>query len=78
MPHLILSRAPDEYIVLRVGGVEIRVTMLGFDNGKRRARLAFEAPRNVLIWRGEVLEKAQAVADETSAPQDATSEPSGS
>jgi sRNA-binding carbon storage regulator CsrA len=59
MPHLILSRAPDEYIVLRVGGVEIRVTMLGFDNGKRRARLAFEAPRNVLIWRGEVLERAQ-------------------
>jgi sRNA-binding carbon storage regulator CsrA len=78
MPHLILSRAPDEYIVLRVGGIEVRVTMLGFDNGKRRARLAFEAPKEVLIWRSEVLEKASTIADEALAPQDATPTASGS
>ena len=50
---LLLSRKKDETIHIFVGGVEITVTVVEIRGDK--VRLAFEAPRDVIIHRSEVL-----------------------
>lgn len=54
---LILSRRPNESVILTVGeiDIELKVVKLSGDTVK----LGFEAPREVVIVREEVLERMQ-------------------
>ena len=49
---LVISRKAGEVIVLGEPPNQVRLIVLGIDRG--RARLGFEAPRSVPIWREEL------------------------
>ena len=52
---LVLSRRPGESVVI---GDDITITVVDIDRGK--IRLGIEAPRNVPIWREELLPEKRA------------------
>jgi carbon storage regulator CsrA len=52
---LAISRRHEEAVVLRLGEVTVRITVLSAQAG--RVRLGFEAPREVVITRSELLER---------------------
>lgn len=49
---LVLSRRPSERVLLKIGDIEIAVTLVRVN--EYGARLGFEAPKNVTILRDEV------------------------
>jgi carbon storage regulator len=63
-PMLILIRGKDEQIVIGEGEDKITIRVLSMEHGK--VRLGFEAPRNILILRSELV----ALSDELEEPTD--------
>lgn len=57
---LVLGRKPGEYIMI---GEKIMVKVVKSENGD--LRLAIDAPREVIITRGEVWEEIQKQKDQT-------------
>lgn len=56
---LTLSRLPGEAVVLELpGGAIVRVIVLPSDHA-RQALLGIEAPREISIWRSELLDKLE-------------------
>ena len=60
MSGLVLSRHEDEVILIRVGGIEIRllVTEIRNLNGRARVSLCIQAPQSVRIMREEIVDGA--------------------
>lgn len=54
---LVLSRKPDESILLKIGDVEARITLVEIRGGK--ARIGITAPQEVTILREELLNKKE-------------------
>jgi carbon storage regulator len=54
---LVLNRRIEESVVITVGGHKVTVTLLTCADGK--ARLGFEAPKEVLILRKELESKEE-------------------
>jgi carbon storage regulator CsrA len=50
---LVLARHPGERLLIQVGDVRIWITVV--DSSGYRAKLGFEAPRNVSIFREEIV-----------------------
>jgi carbon storage regulator len=60
---LVLSRKENESVVLTLpNGEEILLTVVAIDHGK--VRIGFKAPRDVKIFRTELLDRAQAEKQE--------------
>lgn len=55
---LVLERNPNQRVVIRVGNTLIRV--MGSQSGDRKVKLAFDAPRHVLIDREEFWTRREA------------------
>ncbi len=53
---LVVSRLEGETVLI---GDNITVTVTGFDRGGRRVRLRIDAPRDVLVIRGELAKGQQ-------------------
>lgn len=52
---LVLTRKFQEEIVLKIAGVEARIMIL--DSDGNRHRVLIDAPRDVLVLRGELLRR---------------------
>lgn len=52
---LVLSRKPGETIVMKVGGLEIKVCLLEIYRGQ--VRIGIQAPNEVEIWRAELTDE---------------------
>lgn len=61
---LVLSRLKNEAVVITIpGGQQIRVTLVDVRTGNGgKARLGFEAPRDVIIHRAEVQDRVDTEA----------------
>ncbi len=57
MGTLALTRKPGQKIILRYGDLEIEITLIFAHSTS--ARLAITAPKEVEIWREEVLKREQ-------------------
>lgn len=55
---LILSRRPNESLVITCGDTEIVVTVLGVKGNQ--VRIAVDAPKDVIVHREEVFDRIQA------------------
>ena len=53
--RLALTREPGETVVLQWGGQEVTIQVVKFTNGG--VRLCVDAPKDVVIVRGELLER---------------------
>lgn len=51
---LVLFRRVNEAVVVTVGDIQIRLTVLGFQKARKAVQLGFEAPREVTIHREEI------------------------
>lgn len=51
---LVLTRKPNEAVILKHGDVEIRVVLM--ELGMTRVRLGFDAPKDVEIMREELVQ----------------------
>ena len=56
---LVLSRLPDESVIIDVGGKIIRVTILEIRPNSNKVRIGFTADKEVIIHREEVYEQAK-------------------
>jgi carbon storage regulator CsrA len=54
--RLVISRKPQESLMIDCNGVQVQITMVEIRNDK--ARLAIVAPRDAHIWRTELEENA--------------------
>jgi carbon storage regulator CsrA len=54
--RLVISRKPQESLVIDCNGVQVQITLVEIRNDK--ARLAIVAPRDAHIWRTELEENA--------------------
>lgn len=54
-PHLVLSREPDESIVIAIDG-EVVCVVTNIEVRGRKVRMGFHAPRKVTIHRKEIWE----------------------
>lgn len=61
---LVLRRQISEEIIIEVAGIQITVTLVD-TIGAGRARIGFEAPRDVRIHRKEIFESIQREGDHT-------------